>query len=115
MDEIKSFKIGKTGIIVIVILVAIVALFISMLYVIGKKQQELNSFKDVNNDVKHVNNAAGALNNVNEKEKYTFNDLQTLFTDYRAGQMNSREAIAISGLSTGTFYKKLNEYEADKQ
>ena len=111
MEEFKSFKLGKTGIIVIVISAVIVALFVAMLYVIGKKQQELNSLKDVNNDVKHVNKAAGTSKNVNEKKKYTFTDLQTLFTDYRAGKLGSVEAVELSGLSTGTFYRKLKEYE----
>ncbi len=111
METIKSFKLGKTGIIIIIMSVVIVALFIGLLYVIGKRQQEIELQKQIEEIEKDIGCLETEIKGL-EKE----NELFKIFDYYRSGRYaNAREAIAASGLSTGQFYRKLKEYETAKQ
>jgi uncharacterized membrane protein len=107
MEAITSFKFGKKGIIIIVLSVVILFLFIALLYIIGKRRQEIqfsNSLAEKENELAQ-----------NEHEKKE-NQLHIVFDNYRTGKYkNAKEAIALTGLSTGTFYRELKNYESARK
>lgn len=100
MEAITNFKFSKKGIIIIVLSVIVLLLIVAILYIVGKRQQEI------------------AVSQLEPIEVVKESDvlLTDIFDDYRAGKFeNVKQAIALSGLSTGTFYRKLEKYESENQ
>ncbi|MDR0205752.1 MAG: hypothetical protein LBI45_00600 [Bacteroidales bacterium] len=103
----ENFKLSKTGIIIIIIAAVVVILLCSIFFIAGKKTAEI---KQENENKENRKNALG------EEEKELNADLALfpIFDDYRAGKITSKDAIKMSGLSVGSFYRKLNKYETTK-
>ena len=106
--ETQIFKLSKTGKIIIIIAIVVVILMGLLWFIASKKQQEIkqeNPEAETKTPEKQevINNFSGVIEGEN---------LHKIFDDYRAGKYTSREAIKLSGLSNGTFYRNLKKYES---
>jgi Na+-translocating ferredoxin:NAD+ oxidoreductase RnfG subunit len=97
----ENFKLSKTGIIIIVIAAVVVVLLCAIFFVAGKKQQEISMKQQ-------QKNAIGEAEDVSDEQYFP------VFENYLEKKITSREAVKESGLSIGTFYRKLKKYEATK-
>ena len=109
--ENQTFKLSKTGIIIIAVSVVVVILLGIILYVAGKKQQEINKLQQEKEDRTEpkTENAVGddvSDDAANDEQYYQ------IFDDLKAGKINNKQAVKECGLSVGTFYRKLRKYEA---
>jgi len=111
--ENQTFKLSKTGIIIIVIIASIVILFGILIYVARKKQQEINKEKET--EQAETDREDPEIENATGKAEIFDNELFAVFDNYRAGKYeNSKAAVAASGLTRSNFYAELKKYENRK-
>jgi len=113
MDN-QVFKLSKTGIIIIAIIAVIVILFGILVYIARKKQQEIDKEKEPEPEAEPEPEHVGFSEVVSATGSFNLSDTElfTVFEDYRTGKYNNvKEAIAASGLTNGTFYRRLKKYE----
>lgn len=109
MEAITNFKFSKKGIIIIVLSVIVLLLIVAILYIVGKRQQEISVMQE-RQIIEDLDKEIERIDNENSER------LHSIFDNYRAGKYERvKDAIALSGLSTGTFYRELKEYESTKQ
>ena len=115
--DIQTFKLSKTGKIIIIIIVVIVILFSLLVYIAAKKQREISKQTDTQTDTETETVNADGQAVVSEDKQLTDKELEKIFDDYLDGKYavgknkGSAEAVKASGLSTGAFYRKLRKYE----
>ena len=107
----ENFKLSKTGIIIIAISVAIVILLGIVFYVANKKQQQINKLQQENKPVDNKNNAIGEPKVEEDGACCADEQYYPIFDRLKAGNITAKNAIKESGLSVGTFYRKLRKYE----
>ena len=107
--DIQNFKLSKKSIIIIAVLVVLALFTIFVIYGYRKHLQEIEKrTMEIEKEEENESKPEQPTQNANGKQS---EELSCIFDDYRNGLCNSKEAIRKSGLSVGSFYRKLNKHE----
>ena len=99
----------------VIVICVLIAIIVFLLY----KRRKVEDFEEIQEavEVKPSQNATGNIGQTSDNQQddiFKKVDLLQIFSDYRSGKIDRATAIKESGLSNGSFYRRLNKYDNGK-